>query len=262
VTSAPPASSFSFEPVFAVAVIGAAWLYIRAGRREHVSVWRATLFVLGLLCIVAPLNSPLETIAANYLLLGHLIQNAIITDWAPPLLILGLTPRMREGIAQWGGDTLERFSRPGLTLCIWLGAWYGTHAVALYDFALTHPWALNVEHAILIAAGLLFWWPVLRGAPRGLSPGICLLYLATAFAAASFLGLAFTFVQHPFYPFYRDAPRLWGLSAGEDQNIGGVVMNAEQSIVFVAAIAYVFFRLLEEDEQEDESVPDAVHNAR
>jgi cytochrome c oxidase assembly factor CtaG len=254
VISAPPASSFSFEPLYLVAAAGAGLLYARSARRERVGAGRITLFAIGLVLVAAPLNSPLETVATHYLLLGHLLQNAIIADWAPPLLILGLTAGMKEAIARRGGSLLETLSRPGISLVIWLSAWYGTHAVPLYELALRHPWALNVEHAILLGAGLIFWWPVLRGAPLGLPPGTCLLYLATAFAAASFLGLAFTFVQHPFYPFYREAPRLWGLSAGEDQNLGGVLMNAEQSIVFIAAIAYVFFRLLEGDEDDDEAI--------
>ena len=46
--------------------------------------------------------------------------------------------------------------------------------------------------------------------------GACL--VLAAFVAVSFLGLAFTFVTHPCYSFYLDAPRVWGLSPSEDQN--------------------------------------------
>ena len=92
--SSPSASSFTFEPLFLALAVAAAILYWRAARRERPPRWRVATFALGLLLVAGALNSPLETIAAHYLLLIHLLQNVMISDWAPPLLILGLTPRM------------------------------------------------------------------------------------------------------------------------------------------------------------------------
>jgi hypothetical protein len=40
---------------------------------------------------------------------------------------------------------------------------------------------------------------------------------------------------------------LWGLSAAKDQNLGGILMNAEQTIVFLSALVYFLMRLLEEE---------------
>ena len=48
----------------------------------------------GCFLVAASLNSPLETIAAHRLLLVHLLQNALIADIAPLLVLLGLTPAM------------------------------------------------------------------------------------------------------------------------------------------------------------------------
>jgi cytochrome c oxidase assembly factor CtaG len=77
--SAPAAWSFSFEPLFVVLAAAAAIAYARALRRRLRS-WRTAVFALGLLLVLVPLNSPLETVAAHYLLLGHLLQNAVIAD--------------------------------------------------------------------------------------------------------------------------------------------------------------------------------------
>ena len=93
------ASSFTFEPLFIVLGIAAFVAYIRAWRREQGGAWHVVAFGVGVVLIVAALNSPLETIAIDYLVLFHLLQNVIIADWAPPLLILGLTPAMRRAIA-------------------------------------------------------------------------------------------------------------------------------------------------------------------
>ena len=80
-----------------------------------------------------------------------------------------------------------------------------------------------------------------------------LAYLGAAFASSVFLGLAFIFGTTPFYDYYVEAPRLWGLSPVKDQNLGGILMNAEQTIVFLAAIVWFLLRLLAEEEEEEEA---------
>ena len=152
-------TSFSFEPLFLALAAGAAVLYWRAARDDPPPWWRIAAFVSGLFLIAASLNSPLETIAAHYLLLIHLLQNALIADVAPLLVLLGLTPGMKEEIGRRGGDRL----RARWILPVWLGAWYLTHLAVFYDWALRTGWGLNIEHAILMAAGLLFWWPIVSG---------------------------------------------------------------------------------------------------
>jgi putative membrane protein len=216
----------------------AAAAYVRAARAVPPSRPRAAVFALGLVLVVAALCSPIETIARHYLVLFHLLGNVMIADWAPPLLVLGLTSAMRE--------RLPALPRPWLALPAWLAVWYVVHLPAVYDYALRHAWALNVEHALLIAAGLVFWWPLFRG---GFTTVGALAYLGAAFVASSFLGLAFIFSSTPFYSFYEHAPRLWGLSAAKDQNLGGILMNAEQTLVFLGALAYFLVRLLNEEEQ-------------
>ena len=71
-----------------------------------------------------------------------------------------------------------------------------------------------------------------------LSPPAGLGYLVAAFLGSSFLGLAYIFSSRPFYSFYEHAPRLWGLSPIRDQNLGGILMNGEQTLVFLCAIGW------------------------
>ena len=230
------ATHFSFEPVFLVLAAGAAIAYAR--QRPH--GWRVASFATGLFLIAASLNSPLETIAAHRLLLMHLVQNALIADVAPPLLLLGLTPAMIAWIGTHGANRI----RARYALLAWLAAWYGTHIAGFYNWALDTGWALNIEHAILIAGGLVFWWPLVAGR---ISVPAALAYLGAGFVASSFLGLALIFSTRPFYSFYEHVPRLWGLSPVRDQNLGGILMNSEQTIVFLIAIGWYVWRLLEEE---------------
>jgi cytochrome c oxidase assembly factor CtaG len=240
------ATAFGFEPLFLVLAAAAALLYARAARAESPPAWRLVAFGSGLFLIAAGLNSPLETIASKYLLLMHLLQNALIADVAPLLVVLGLTPRMREALGRRSPGRL----RTRWILPIWLAAWYCTHIAAFYDWALRTGRGLNVEHAILIAAGLLFWWPIVSGR---LTPPAGLGYLAAAFIGSSFLGLAYIFSSRPFYSFYEHAPRLWGLSPVRDQNLGGILMNGEQTLVFLLAIGWFVMRLLDEEHARDEA---------
>jgi cytochrome c oxidase assembly factor CtaG len=246
--TAPAATSFTFEPVFAAAAVVATVAYLRAARRGAVPAWRRAAFVTGAVLIAVPLNSPLETIAVHYLLAGHLIQNALTADCAPPLLLLGLSPGMGEAILRALGPA-ARLLHAGVGWPLWVVGWYGTHLARPYTYALRHPLALDAEHAFLILIGLCFWWPVIVPGARRLVSGVAVLYLLGAFVAASFLGLAYTFIPTPLYPYYVHAPRLWGISAARDQNLGGVIMTAEQSAVFLTAVALTLLRLLEEEQQ-------------
>jgi cytochrome c oxidase assembly factor CtaG len=247
----PPApTAFSWEPLYLVLAAVAVVLYVRAARRETVAPLRIASFAVGIALVAAALNSPLETLAAHYLLVMHLLQNVVIADWAPPLILLGLTPAMREAIARRGGRAFTWVTRPRVALVAWLVGWYGIHFAGFYDTALENPWLLNVEHAILIGIGLLFWWPVIAGVPHRLSTLGALGYLGAAFVGSSFLGLALTFSTSPLYGFYEDVPRIWGLSAIRDQNYGGILMNGEQALVFLIAIGYFVARLLREEDAE------------
>lgn len=240
------ATAFSFEPLFLVLALAAAAVYARAARRDPPGGWRVTAFAAGAFLVAASLNSPLETIAAKRLLLIHLLQNALIADVAPLLLLLGLTPAMRAALAARGASRI----RSRFVLPVWLLAWYGTHMAPFYDWALRSGWGLNLEHAILIGAGLLFWWPIVSGR---LSPPAGLGYLGVAFVGSSFLGLAYIFSSSAFYSFYETAPRLWGLSPVRDQNLGGILMNGEQTVVFLLAIGWFILRLLDEEHAGAES---------
>ncbi len=239
-------TDFGFEPLFLALAVAAAALYWRAARRDPPPRWRLIAFGSGLFLIAASLNSPLENIAAHYLLLIHLLQNGLIADIAPLLVMLGMTPAMRDNLARHGlGRIRSRWILP-----VWLAAWYLTHVAPFYDWALRTGWGLNIEHAILIAAGLLFWWPIISGR---LGPPAGLAYLAVAFVGSAFLGLAYIFSSSAFYSFYEHAPRLWGLSPTRDQNLGGILMNGEQTLVFLLTMGYFVVRLLNEESEADGS---------
>ena len=251
----------TFEPLFVVLGGGALWAYVRAARREKPGRGRIGAFCAGVLLVVLALNSPLETIAVDYLVLFHLLQNVIISDWAPPLLILGLTPTMRSAIAARGGRPFAFVTRPVVALPIWLVGWYAVHLGGVYDAAVREPLLLNLEHVFMIGIGLLFWWPVLSDAPRAVPTLARIAYIFAAFVGSAFLGLALTFAP-PLYGYYESLPvRLWGINAAKDQNLGGILMTTEQALVFFAVITWLLVVLFREEDEAERALQ-AQHRAQ
>jgi putative membrane protein len=238
---------FSYEPLFLVLTVVAAALYLRAARRERPGTARGLTFTVGLLLLAVPVNSPLETLSAHSLLLLHLLQNALIADWAPPLLILGLTPAMRARLATAGGRVFREATAPRVALPVWVLSWYLIHVPAVYDATLRHPAWLNLEHAVLVTAGACFWWPVIADEPHRMEMPVRLAYLLAGSILIGPLGFVLLFMDRPLYGYYVHLPRIWGVSPLRDQQLGGIFMNAEQAVVFFIAVAWVFLRWVRQD---------------
>ena len=228
----PAPSSFTFEPLFLALVAVAGALYLRAARAARPPAWRIALFSVGLLLIAGALNSPLETIAANYLLLFHLLQNVMIADWAPPLLILGLLTPMVLAVDRL--RIVRRLAQPAVAMLLWLVAWYAIHVPVVYDYALEHRWALGVEHLVFIVTGLLFWWAEI--VPGYLSPSRRVLYLFIALVMMMPLDFFIALYPSPLYSFYEHTPKLGGASALTDQRIAGAVAVLAETAVFAVAL--------------------------
>ena len=76
--------------------------------------------------------------------------------------------------------------------------------------------------------------------------------MLAAFFGSAFLGLALTF-SPPIYDYYASLPeRLWGITAAQDQNFGGILMSTEQALVFFAALVWLLARLFREEAEAEE----------
>jgi putative membrane protein len=77
-------------------------------------------------------------------------------------------------------------------------------------------------------------------------------YMATTKVLVGVLGIALTFAPDALYEFYEEQPGYWGLSAGTDQAVGGLIMALEQSIIMGVALVILFVRALSESEREEQ----------
>jgi cytochrome c oxidase assembly factor CtaG len=244
----PDASAWHWDIEALVLVPSLALAYVLVTRGRGVEPWRVASFAAGLGLIVAVSITPLQTIALNYLLSAHLLQNVVLAEWAPGLCVLGIPPFLAARIARV--PLARALTWPPAALAIWLAVYFAWHVPAAYEAALRHQSTLlHLEHASYFAAGCLLWWPVFQDAPRRLRPGARAGYLFAAFVLASPLGLLLALVPEPLYDWYADGPGLWGLSALTDQQIAGVTMSLEQAAVFFAAATYFLFRALGSEER-------------
>jgi cytochrome c oxidase assembly factor CtaG len=244
----PWAWSWSAEALVPLAL--AAWyLAVTRGERDRA---RTASFLAGCGLLVAALVTPLDTLARTYLVWAHLLQNVVLAEWAPLLLVLGIPPVLAERLARPRG--MRALTRPFVALPLWVGTYALWHVPALYDAALRRPeWLLPLEHATYVVVGLLFWWCVWQDAPHRLSSGARAGYVVAAFVLSAPLGLVLALVPNAIYDAYASAPeRVFGLSRLEDQQLGGMTMAAEQSIVFFGVFAYWFLRFLSEQEELEE----------
>jgi putative membrane protein len=193
---------------------------------------RLVCFSAGTLLALAALAGPLHELQFE-LLTAHLLQNVVLAEWAPALLVLGLPPEL--------GRRLARFVPPWIGLPLWLVVYYAWHAPPLYDAALRHPDSLlQAEHLSYLIAGAALWLPIIHGT---MSDGAKAGYVFAAFVLISPLGLLLALIPDSVYDFYDGH---WGLTALEDQQIGGVTMSTEAAVVFFAVFAFFFARVVRE----------------
>jgi putative membrane protein len=218
---------------------------------------QAFAFAGAVLALLAALASPLDGLGDQYLFSAHMLQHVLLGDIAPLLLLLSLSrvimrPLTRRLISV--ERALGPLAHPLTGLFLWLGLMYLWHAPALYDAALEHPLVHFVEHVSFFTAGVAVWWPLIQPVPMrrrmtGLWP---LAYIGTAKFGLAALGLYLTWSSNVLYPFYEGVPRIWGLSAIQDQNAGGAIMMLEQSMTFVVVLASVFVGMLTRSEAEQQ----------
>jgi cytochrome c oxidase assembly factor CtaG len=269
--------SWSFEPRLVAGLLLAALLYFRGWRRAfplratQLPPWRLAVFLAGLAALFLALASPLDAFA-RLLLSAHMAQHLLLMAVAPPLVLLGapLIPLLR-GLPRWaardalspflGWPPLRRFAHslthPVLAWIVMTLAMVGWHLPPGYQLALRSPFWHGLEHACFFWSSLLFWWPVVRPWPsRPHVPAWALPpYLLLADLLNTALAAFFTFSDRLLYPVYAEVPRLFGLSALDDQVLAGVLMWVPGSLAFLVPAMVVTWRLLTPRGTEDPVTP-------
>jgi putative membrane protein len=217
----------------------------RSTHAHRGAVLRAVAFVSGLAAVSAALLSPLDRWGAQLFAL-HMIQHETLMLIAAPLLVWGRPlPLFLWAFGDRSRAGLARFVQAAPVRAIWAGlltplvAWL-LHALVLwiwhvprfFDAVLRNAALHEFQHLSFLAAALVFWAAMLE-ARRQEQRGAAILYLFTTTVHTSVLGALITFAVRPWYAAYLQTPGHWGLSALEDQQLGGLIMWVPGSLVYV-----------------------------
>ena len=234
------------------------WLRLaRRARHAPPATWRLAAAMAALAAVAVALASPLAALAHERFS-AHMVQHLLLLTVAAPLVLLAdpfpvmlwaLPPRARAAFrGPFGRDGV---CRRALVTVTWLPvAWLVSSAVvwlwhlpALYEWALASESAHVVEHVALLAAAILYWWPLLDPAPRvrgRAHPGGAVAYVVLGAFQAAALGLTLILWPTPLYPSYAGP----GREPVDDQALGGVLMWAVTAVVDMAAVMALVWRFL------------------
>lgn len=247
--------SWSLPPVVTIAVVLSAIVYLRGWRivrRAEPSLlpfWRAAAFLSGLCSVWIALASPIDALN-EFLLTSHMLQHMLLMMVAPPLILLGapLVPIVRGlpgvvarkcagaflnwPVAARTGRTLANPVSGALAMSLVMFAW---HIPSLYELALRSEFWHEVEHASFFLCSMMFWWPVVLPWPsHGRWPRWATVpYLLVADLQNTALSAILAFSDRVLYRSYSEAPRLFGVSALQDQVAAGAFMWVAGSLAFI-----------------------------
>lgn len=214
-------------------------------RVEVVRTWQVVCFGAALITIYVALASPLHDLSERYLFSAHMVQHLLLTMMVPPLLLVGTPGWMVRAlvrrrpvflIARWLTAPIMAFGLFNLVFAL-------SHLPALYDLSLENHSFHIVEHLVFLATSVLMWWPILSPLPElpRLAYPLQMLYLFLQTIPGSAVGSLIALAEAPLYAVYAQAPRVWGISALVDQQVGGLLMWVGGAAYFLVAATVVFF---------------------
>jgi cytochrome c oxidase assembly factor CtaG len=258
------AMSLSSSAIVVALVLALFW-YARGRRRMQaasaraIPTWRAASFLLGMFLIWGALGSPLVGYDHDLLTI-HMIQHLLLMTFAPALILLG-EPLLAfwHGLPRFGKVKLGRLfrrplvrwfawvvSRPALCWTVSALTLLGWHVPALLTLGMHSEVWHGVEQASFLAAGFLFWWPVVQAWPS-VSTGpqwSTLLYLFLATLPCDILSGFLVFSDRVAYPTYFSMPRHFGFSVLEDQQCAAALMWTCVTLVYLVPAAILSTQLL------------------
>jgi putative membrane protein len=245
---------FQLLPLAAGALLYA--LRVRGLRRRGIPLptWKPIVFALGVVLIGIALTWPIEQWAEESFTF-HMIQHLLLGDLGALCIVAGLTgPVLRPLLSVRAVRSLRVLSHPLVALPIWAVNLYVWHLPFLYEAALRHDAVHALEHVAFFAAGALMWAPVLEilPAPEWFGTAAKMGYIVAVRLISTVLANVLIWAGEPFYDFYEQADRPFGLSAEADQGLAGAVLMVEGSLVTIGALAWLFLRLAAEGELRQE----------
>jgi putative membrane protein len=236
------------------------WWKLHTRRPDDFSVRYLLCFLAGEISLFVAIASPLHELA-EISLTAHMIQHVLLMMVIPPLVLLGaphlvllfgLPNAILHGVLRpfLGWTPLKRLVPILLhPVTCWIAfvvttlAW---HTPVMFELALRSELWHAVEHICFLATAFLFWWPVIQPWPsRARSPRwVMIPYLLLADLQNTALSAFLIFCDRVLYSTYVNTPRLFGMSALEDQAAAGAIMWVPGSFAFLIPMLWIAIRVI------------------
>jgi cytochrome c oxidase assembly factor CtaG len=240
------------------AVYALGWGGLRRAFPNVIDVRRLAAFMTGLFVVWVAVASPLAALDHRFLT-AHMMQHLVLMTIAAPLLLVGAplitvlhglpwhtAPRL---LALLRNSQSQRLSstvgHPAFCWFAGTAAVIAWHVPALFDAGMQSENWHAVEQASFLAAGLLFWWPVIVPWPSiaRWSQWSAPLYLFLATLPCDALSAFLTFCNRVVYPHYQSAHAVTRSALG-DQEIAGTMMWIWVTFAYLAPAAAITIRAL------------------
>jgi putative membrane protein len=238
-------NSWNLHPsvVIGLVLLGGLYVYLgglRSARRQVAS------FIAALLVLFFALNGPLHNLSDAYLFSAHMAQHLLLTLLFPPLLLYGTPDWIVRRILQprWVMAFGRVLTRPLVAAAVFTAPIVLWHVPAFYEAALRNHNLHILQHLVFLTTAVVMWWPVLSPVPElpRLPYLLQMLYLFLLGIPMSITGALITLPDRVLYPFYAAAPRVWGWSPLEDQQVGGLLMWVGGGLTIWLVVTVIWFR--------------------
>ncbi len=213
-------------------------------------------FIAALVVFYVAMGTPLKLVADKYLFAGHMIQYALLSMVLPPLFLAGVPQWMIQSLwkTRFWYKVLRVTTNPPFAIITFNVLFSVIEWPPILDASLRYDWLYVIESYAMLFAAIFLWWPVMSpvlqrrnrklnvvGKTRGLpelsmiSRGYQLLYIFFNFDLMMPALVYIIDTARPFYAFYVQAPRIFGISALADQQLGDLIMGLAMTIAYVSA---------------------------
>lgn len=206
---------------------------------------QVALYLSGVLVLFVSLEGPIHELSDTYLFSIHMVQHMLVIYAAPPLMLLGMPGWLLRPVLRVPGvfRVARALTKP-LPALLLLNVVFALYHIPSYHNAIQESHDLHIAaHIVFIALAVLTWWPLLSPLaelPRLAYP-LRMIYIFGQTLPGFVVGSFITNARSVLYPFYAEAPRVWGLSAMDDQKLGGLIMWVFGGFYLLLIYSAVFF---------------------
>jgi cytochrome c oxidase assembly factor CtaG len=232
---------------------------------------RLAAYLSGILLLAISLLSPIDALGGQ-LFFMHMTQHMIMITFAAPLLWSGdpfpismwALPKQLQRLAvalltkkSPPRQFFTAITTPALSWFLFIAVYLGWHDPGLYNQALYHDWVHDIQHLSFFAVALLYWRPVLDGAPhlhKRMSTWARVAYLLSVIPPSMAAGIAIATSNTVIYTYYNSAPNLYGIDRLFDQAMAGAIMWIPGNEMQVQIAVILLYRWLRHDERAENAL--------